>query len=150
MAKLFELSLIVKHLPKNSTVAVVKRIAESILDEGGFVSKIESLGARELPYRMRAHGQLHSKGSYFLLDFVAPPIKIADITDNFKRDVDLIRPVVFNKEDPLPITCTLHQEIKPPAYRSEVQKMIQEAKQRVPISKRKRFKLVTSVGYNPF
>ncbi|XP_045110098.1 probable 28S ribosomal protein S6, mitochondrial [Portunus trituberculatus] len=150
MAKLYELSLIVKHLPKNSTVGVVKRVAESILDEGGFVSKIESLGARELPYRMRAHGQLHSKGSYFLLDFVAPPVKIYDIKDNCKRDVDLIRPMVFSKEEPSTITCTLHEEIKPPAYRSEVQKMVEEAKQRIPINKRRRFKLVTSVGYNPF
>ena len=48
---------------------------------------------------------------------MAPPIKIHDIKDNFKRDIDLIRPMVFNKEETLPITCTLHEEIKPPAYR---------------------------------
>ncbi|XP_050709799.1 probable 28S ribosomal protein S6, mitochondrial [Eriocheir sinensis] len=150
MALLYELSLIVKHMPKTRTVTTVKRVAESILDEGGFVSKIESLGARDLPYRMKAHGQIHSKGSYFLLHFVAPPSNLDDIRDNCKRDVDLVRPVIF-KQETLPSTvCTLHEEIKPPVYRSEVQKMIKEAKQRVPIPQRRKFKLTTSIGYNPF
>ena len=48
-------------------MAIVKRVGESILDEGGFVSKIESLGSRDLPYRMRAHGQVHSKGRLVLV-----------------------------------------------------------------------------------
>ncbi|KAG0714440.1 putative 28S ribosomal protein S6, mitochondrial [Chionoecetes opilio] len=117
MATLFELSLIVKHVPKPRTVSIVKRVAETILDEGGFVSKVESLGARDLPYRMKAHGQIHSKGSYFLLHFVAPPTRVKDIADHCKRDVDLVRPSIMKQEEPLSSPCTLHEEIKPPVYR---------------------------------
>lgn len=51
---------------QTKTIGTVKRVAESILEEGGFISKIESLGARDLPYRMKAHGQIHSKGRLVL------------------------------------------------------------------------------------
>ncbi|XP_042220745.1 probable 28S ribosomal protein S6, mitochondrial [Homarus americanus] len=147
---LYELSLIVRNMPKAGLVTAVKRVSESILDEGGYVSKIESLGARELPYKMTAHGQVHTKGNYFLIHFAAPPTSLSDITDNCRRDIDLVRPLVSRIESKARFECTLHEEVQPPSSRPEVHKMIREAEKRLPPHIKKKFRLNTDLGYNPF
>ncbi|KAK3862426.1 hypothetical protein Pcinc_031715 [Petrolisthes cinctipes] len=137
-------------MPKVRTVETVKRVAESILDEGCYLNKIESLGVRELPYKIRNHGRLHSRGNYFLVRFVAPPSSITNISDNCLRDLDIIRPFISKVEGQPAISCSLHQDLKPPAFRPEVHQMMEEAKKRVPIYARNKFKLNTPMGYNPF
>merc|ERR1712212_1199547 len=147
---LYEMSVIVKNLPKGALVQTVKRVAESILDQGGYVRQIQSLGTRNLPYKMKSHGRVHNKGSYFLLHFDASPTSISDLRDSCMRDVDLVRPVIFKVEAPATIKCTLDEEVKPPAYRSEVQKMIEEADSKLPVNIRKKFKMNTGLDYYPF
>ncbi|XP_064093631.1 small ribosomal subunit protein bS6m-like isoform X2 [Macrobrachium nipponense] len=147
---LYELSMIVRSMPKAGLIKTVQRISENILDQGGYLRKIENLGNRELPYRMSAHGRMHTKGSYFLIHFDAPPATIDPICDNCNRDIDLVRRFLQKVEEPPTFQCTRHEEIKPPAYRAEVQKMIAEASSRVPIHQRKKFKFNTGLDYYPF
>ncbi|XP_063602799.1 small ribosomal subunit protein bS6m-like [Penaeus indicus] len=147
---LYEMSVIVKSLPKGSLVQTVKRVAESVMDQGGYLRKIESLGSRELPYKMKAHGRVHQRGSYFLLHFDAPATAITDINDTCVRDVDLVRRSIFKVESPPQFECTLSEEVKPPVYRSEVQKMIEEADKSLPVNIRKKFKMNTGLDYYPF
>nr|XP_045605079.1 probable 28S ribosomal protein S6, mitochondrial isoform X1 [Procambarus clarkii] len=147
---LYELSVIMRNMSKARLVEAIKRVAESVINEGGYVSKIESLGTKDLPYKMSAHGQVHTKGNYILIKFAAPPTTIGDITDNCNRDVDLVRNFL-SRIEPLPhFKCTLHEEIKPPSFRCDVQKMIQEAESRRPRHLKKKFSLNTGIGYNPF
>ncbi|XP_076056664.1 mitochondrial ribosomal protein S6 [Oratosquilla oratoria] len=143
---LYEMPLVVKSLPKAGLVSVVKRVAEMVMEHGGYVSKVENLGSRDLPYRMKAHGQMHTKGSYFLMHFHASPDCIESVNENCQRDVDLIRKNIFKVEHPPEFECTLHEESLPPAYRKEVHKMMEEAKKSVPINIKKKFK----VEYYPF
>ncbi|XP_071518502.1 small ribosomal subunit protein bS6m [Panulirus ornatus] len=147
---LYEMSFIVKNMPKARVVAAVKRIAESVLDEGGYVSKIESLGSKHLPYKMTRHGNIYTKGNYFLLNFAAPPTSIRDIVDHSKRDVDVFRPYVFKIEPPAQFQCTLHEEIQPPPYRSDVRKLIREAERKLPLTGAQRFPLNTGLKHDPF
>ncbi|CAL4062741.1 unnamed protein product [Meganyctiphanes norvegica] len=51
------------HSMKTGLVSTVKRISETVLDQGGYIRKIESIGTRDLPYRMSCHGYMQNKGS---------------------------------------------------------------------------------------
>merc|ERR1712198_189553 len=146
----YEMSLLLKSMSRAGLTSTVKRISESILDQGGYIRKIESLGTRDLPYRMSCHGYIQNKGSYWVLRFDSPSDSIAELKDNCLRDIDVIRPFIFKVQEPKHIECTLGEEIKPPAYRSEVQKMIEESKNRQPINIRKRPKPNSGLDYYPF
>ena len=45
-------------------VQTVKRTAELVMDKGGYIRKVESLGTRALPSRMSARGLRHSEGRW--------------------------------------------------------------------------------------
>lgn len=110
-------------------MATLKRTAESIFEKGGFIRKLENLGTRELPFKTSEHGLVHKIGSSFIVKFDVPPSEIFDIKEELGRDVDIIRRHIFKLEDSenaevLQKECTLHEEMLPPAYRKEVQKMI--------------------------
>lgn len=44
--------------------AAVRSVALSLMERGGLIRKIESLGTKELPYRMKAHAQIFTTGRY--------------------------------------------------------------------------------------
>lgn len=50
-------------------VTIMKRAAEGIFERGGFIRKIENLGARALPYKMSRHGLVHKHGHAVLYQF---------------------------------------------------------------------------------
>lgn len=50
-------------------VTVMRRAAEGIFERGGFIRKIENLGARDLPYKMSRHGLVHKHGHAVLYQF---------------------------------------------------------------------------------
>ncbi|XP_041911821.1 28S ribosomal protein S6, mitochondrial isoform X1 [Arvicola amphibius] len=90
-AKIFSARL----LPKQpETAAALKRTLESLMDRGAIVRNLESLGERTLPYRISSHGQQHSRGGYFLVDFYAPTSAVDGILDHLTRDIDVVRPNV--------------------------------------------------------
>ncbi|XP_040606288.1 28S ribosomal protein S6, mitochondrial [Mesocricetus auratus] len=90
----YELALILKAMRRPETVAALKRTLESLMDRGAIVRNLESLGERVLPYKISSHGQRHSKGGYFLVDFYAPTSAVDSILDHLTRDVDVVRPNV--------------------------------------------------------
>nr|CAG4644331.1 EOG090X0EB8 [Lepidurus arcticus] len=112
----YELSLILRTMSKPEMVATLKRAAEGILDRGGILRKMESLGTKTLPYRLNVHGLRHTEGMYFLMRFDAPPPVIEELKDVCVRDVDIIRPSVSKIEKKVGFPCTLEEELQPPAY----------------------------------
>ena len=42
--------------------AAVRSVAVSLMERGGLIRKIENLGTRELPYRMKTHAQIFTTG----------------------------------------------------------------------------------------
>ncbi|OBS78950.1 hypothetical protein A6R68_18669, partial [Neotoma lepida] len=67
---------------------------ESLMDRGAIVRNLENLGERALPYKISSHGQQHSRGGYFLVDFYAPTSAVESILDHLTRDIDVVRPNV--------------------------------------------------------
>jgi len=52
------------------------------------------------------------------------------LRDEFKRDIDVIRAGFTPADPPKPFDCTLEEELKPPAYRADVAKLIYTGKKK--------------------
>ncbi|XP_076317518.1 mitochondrial ribosomal protein S6 isoform X2 [Tachypleus tridentatus] len=112
---------------KPEVITTLKRTGQAIFEKGGIIRKIENLGTRELPYRIRVHDHSHTEGSYFLFKFDAPANTLTSLHDSFLRDIDIIRPSI-SKVEPVNFLeeCTLEEELQPPAYRNSVQKLLKQ------------------------
>ncbi|KAJ9580060.1 hypothetical protein L9F63_004252 [Diploptera punctata] len=90
----YELALIIRSMSRPEIVTTLKRTAEAIFNKGGIIRKIENLGTQDLPYKMTSHGMFDHGFNYFVLQFVVPPKTIAELKDEYIRDVDIIRPKI--------------------------------------------------------
>ncbi|CAI9622733.1 unnamed protein product [Staurois parvus] len=72
---------------------------EALFERGAIIRNLESLGEKNLPFRMSKHSQYHSRGGYFLVDFYAPPTVISNFLDHLSRDTDIIRPTILKHEE---------------------------------------------------
>lgn len=117
-----------------------------IFDRGGFIRKIENLGARTLPYKVSIHGLVNREGHAFTYKFDIPPNYLQDINEEYGRDVDIVKRFIFREETSMTFNCTLEDELKPPAYRKEVIEMMRIAKK----SEKGKYSLNTGLDYYPF
>jgi small subunit ribosomal protein S6 len=124
----------------------LRRTADVIFDRGGFIRKIENLGPRTLPYKVSIHGLVNREGHAFVYKFDIPPPFLADINEEFARDVDIVKRFVFRQESKMKFDCTLEDELQPPAYRKDVIEMMRIAKK----SQKEKYSLNTGLDYYPF
>ncbi|KAK0161805.1 hypothetical protein PV327_008219 [Microctonus hyperodae] len=145
----YEMPLLLRAMSKPETTVVLKRVAEAIFNRGGFIRKIDNLGLQPTPYKVRAHNLVHREAGYFIIHFEAPPRKIEDLLEEYRRDIDIIRNKAYKKSDePIP-PCTWHDEMLPVPFRPQVQKLLDIA------AKSKRgytyeFKYNSGLDYYPF
>ncbi|XP_055608442.1 probable 28S ribosomal protein S6, mitochondrial [Uranotaenia lowii] len=144
----YELALILRQMPRPELVSVLKRTADAIFDKGGIIRKLDNLGTRPLPSKISNHGLVHRAGSYFVFKFDTPPATVEDLEEEYGRDVDIIRRRIYKADAAMQeqITCTLHEEMQPPAYRKEVQKMLAVANKK----QKKGFQYNSGLDYYPF
>ncbi|KAM9321280.1 small ribosomal subunit protein bS6m [Gastrophryne carolinensis] len=95
----YEMALILKAMQRPETVATLKRTIEALFERGAIVRNLESLGQKNLPYRISKHNQRHIQGGYFLVDFYAPPTILPNMLDHLSRDIDIIRPTILKHEE---------------------------------------------------
>uniref|UniRef100_A0A0V0GDD4 Small ribosomal subunit protein bS6m n=1 Tax=Triatoma dimidiata TaxID=72491 RepID=A0A0V0GDD4_TRIDM len=144
----YELALLLRVMPKTELKTVLKRTATAIFDKGGIIRKIDSLGTQRIPYKTSIHGAVHREASYFVLSFTVPPTKIDSLIEEYNRDIDIIRNRIYKANKEQDFICTIEEEMKPPPYRSEVIKMIEEGKKKQ--AKLPKFKYNTGLNYYPF
>ncbi|KAH8286871.1 hypothetical protein KR018_003570 [Drosophila ironensis] len=142
----YELALVLRQLPRPELISVIKRTAESILDKGGIIRRLENLGTRPLPHKVSEHGVVHREGTHFTIEFDTAPTKIADLKEEFGRDIDIVRRYIFKVEAPTEQPCTLHEEMLPPAYRKDVQELIASAQK----NQKKKYNYNSGLDYYPF
>ncbi|KAG6463360.1 probable 28S ribosomal protein S6, mitochondrial [Manduca sexta] len=145
----YELALMLRAMPKAELKTTLKRVANAIFDRGGLIRNIENLGMRSMPYKTSSHGLVHREANYFIFKISTPTQSMADLREEYSRDVDIIRQRVFKAAENNNSTCTLEEELLPPAYREEVQKMIEIGKTQVnPFTYK--FKYNSGLDYYPF
>lgn len=67
---------------------------------------------------MNSHDAIHKQASYFILEFDVPSSALAPFNNYLSRDIDIIKRTIFKVPEITPQpACTLHEELKPPAYR---------------------------------
>lgn len=124
----YELTMILRSMSKPELASALKRTGELMLKSGVILRDIQNLGTKELPIKMSSHGRTHMSGSYFLFRFDAAPLFKRTLRDEMKRDVDIIRGEIMDLVQRPSITCTLEEEMQPPAYRQSVQKLLKEGR----------------------
>ncbi|XP_029681024.1 probable 28S ribosomal protein S6, mitochondrial [Formica exsecta] len=144
----YEMPLMLRVMKKPELVATLKRATTTILNTGGFLRKIENWGVKPLPCKMRAHGRIYREANHFLIHFDVPPKDIDKILDECNRDVDIVRLRIFKQNKPIKKDCTFHEEMLPPSYRPNVQKLVELAKKRH--DNQYAFKYNTGLDYYPF
>ncbi|GLG98470.1 hypothetical protein R5R35_014454 [Gryllus longicercus] len=142
----YEMPLLLRLMTRPELVSTLKRTAGIIFDQGGIIRRLDSLGTKDLPYRISSHGAVHRRASQFIIEFVVPPSSIKILKDEFERDIDVVRSRIYKVEELTPVECTLHEEILPPAYRKDVQEMVELAKKKF----KPKFKNNTGLSYYPF
>ena len=81
--------------------------------------------------KLRAHNTWYKEGTYFVVKFDAPTTSLEYLKDEFKRDIDLVKANIVKCEESANFNCTLDEELKPPAYRNDVHKLIEEGRKHV-------------------
>ncbi|XP_055546843.1 probable 28S ribosomal protein S6, mitochondrial [Wyeomyia smithii] len=144
----YELVLILRQMPRPEVISVLKRTATAIFDKGGVIRKLDNLGTRPLPFKTSVHGLVHRTGSHFIVTFDTPPSTVEELEEEYGRDVDIIRKRIYkaNANEQDQVSCTLHEEMLPPAYRKDVQKMVAIASR----NKKKGFQYNSGLDYYPF
>ncbi|CAD0198812.1 unnamed protein product [Chrysodeixis includens] len=145
----YELALMLRAMPKPELKTTLTRISHAIFDRGGIIRNIENLGFRPMPYKTTAHGLVHREANYFVFKIDTPTKAVADLKEEYRRDVDVVRQRVFLSQEPSKNDCTLEEELLPPAYRKDVQNMIDAGKTQVNRFTYK-FKYNSGLDYYPF
>lgn len=89
---------------------------------------------------------MHRHAHYFIYKFDAPIDSLDDITEECSRDVNVVRRSLYKIQPPVFDQCTLEEELQPPAYRTEVQEMIEVTKRQ----EKKPFDSKAGITYYPF
>ena len=143
------MTLIMRKMAQPSLVQAVKKVAEEIYSQGGYIRNMKSLGTRTLPNIKYAKGLKHTEGTYLLLDVDVRTSDLDKLGDEYRRDGDIIHQRFFSKvEEEFNCAGTLDDEQKSPAERPSVQKLIEQGRR--PPKFKKIFDSKTGLDYYPF
>ncbi|XP_075707098.1 small ribosomal subunit protein bS6m [Rhinoderma darwinii] len=98
----YEMALILKAMQRPEVVSTLKRTIETLMEKGAIIRNLESLGEKNLPYKISKHSERHTRGGYFLVDFYSPTNIIPSVLDHLSRDIDVIRPTILKHEEENP------------------------------------------------
>ncbi|CAK5281565.1 unnamed protein product [Mycena citricolor] len=88
----YQMVCIAAHFPDFKHISgLVKQTATHVLQAGGVVRKIDSLGTKQLPQRMRRHGNYHHTADYWAMHFDTSPRVLSSLNALMRRDPRVIR-----------------------------------------------------------
>ncbi|XP_060821837.1 small ribosomal subunit protein bS6m [Bombus pascuorum] len=145
----YEMPLLIRIANKAQYASVLKNVANSIFETGGFIRKIENWGDKQLPYVASAHGKTNTHARHFMICFDVPPSQISKLEDDCGRNISIIRAKIYKQNIPSQdIQCTWEEEMLPPPYRPSVLKLLEQAKKHKRY--RSQFKYNSGLDYYPF
>ncbi|CAE6465479.1 unnamed protein product [Rhizoctonia solani] len=88
----YELLCISSHFKDYKHIKdLVTGTAQHVMNHGGVVRKITSMGTRVLPQRMRSHQQWHTNGDYWSMHFDSSPKVMQALGAHMRQDPRVIR-----------------------------------------------------------
>ncbi|CAG0918734.1 unnamed protein product [Notodromas monacha] len=122
----YEVMIVLRTMSKPGLIDAVKRTSKAILSQGFYLRKVENLGTRRLPDRMKKLDIKHTEASYNLLHVDGYDGLVDGLKDYLRRDPDILKFLVTTAENPSEQrNCSLADEALPPPYREDVQAMIE-------------------------
>ncbi|KJH44253.1 hypothetical protein DICVIV_09725 [Dictyocaulus viviparus] len=119
----YEVSLITRSLSKADLVKVLVRAGRTLLDNGGIIEGVESLGFRDLPYKRIAKQTREPvyASNVFLFNTHLSIKARETVRSIFLHDLDVVH-VYIAPSTPSAISeeCNLEEILKPPAQRQSV------------------------------
>ncbi|KAJ6499987.1 ribosomal protein S6 [Mycena vitilis] len=89
---IYQMLCIAAHFPDYKHISgLVRQSALHVMEAGGVVRKIDSWGTRNLPQRMRRHGNYHEIGDYWMMHFDTSPRTLLSLHSLMRRDPRVIR-----------------------------------------------------------
>ncbi|KAJ8678967.1 hypothetical protein QAD02_014754 [Eretmocerus hayati] len=148
----YEMPLLLKTMAKPELFNALKRTAETIFEKGGFLRKIDNLGKQATPFKMSEWGQTHKEANYFIIYFDTAPKTLIELNAAYKRDADIVRHQIFAANNLEKVQCTFHEEMLPPPFRPDVQKLVEMGarEKRYQDKVDKKFKYNSGLDYYPF
>ncbi|XP_006615456.1 probable 28S ribosomal protein S6, mitochondrial [Apis dorsata] len=145
----YEMPLLLRLANKAEYVTILKDVAKSIFETGGFIRKIENWGIKQLPCKTNIHNATHTHANHFMFCFDSPPSQIIKIQEDCRRNRSIIRVRIYTQNVPSEnVKCTFEEEMLPPAYRPNVQKLLEQAKKHKRYQTK--FKYNSGLDYYPF
>lgn len=125
----YEMTLVLRPMPRKDTVEALRRAANLIWKEDGVLRKVEYLGFKKLAYagKTTSDDQVYKEGDCFIYHISLPQLAQKDIVPELKLDTDIIRSLFFDVNDtlfPKDYECTLEEELQTPFYRKSVQPLL--------------------------
>lgn len=124
----YELSLVVRRLPKKDVIDCLKRVAQVIWNQDGIIKRIDYFGYRQLPYTINSDefGKSH-EGSYFVYQVSLGSTRLKLLRPELKLNLDLLNTSLANKNEsviPQGYECTLDEEFEIPIKRRSVRDLV--------------------------
>ena len=90
---LYNLVCIAQHYKTayNPLRTLLASSATLVHEQGGNVRRMDSLGCKALPKRMRKDGEWHVEGDYWTMDFDANPRTVKMLDDMMRADPRVLR-----------------------------------------------------------
>jgi len=82
------------HLGEEARKTAFARIKDQIVSRGGEIVKVHEMGRKRMAYEVNRHRE----GYYYLVFFTVDPSQIVDLTEEYRRNEDLLRYLVFRAE----------------------------------------------------
>lgn len=121
----YEVTLITRSLSKADLVKTLVRAGKTLLDNGGVIEKVESLGFRDLPHKRIAKQTREPvyASNFFLFNTHLSVEARKAVKSIFSHDLDLMHVAIVPSPASLstpPIKCNLEEILKPPSQRQSV------------------------------
>ncbi|CAL7946068.1 unnamed protein product [Xylocopa violacea] len=142
----YEMPLLLFVSNKAEYLNNLRIVANSIFATGGFIRKIENWGEKGLACKAMAHGKMNERAAHFMIAFDAPPYELVNIQDACKRNLSIIRAVIYKQNEPDNEKCTFEEEMLPPPYRPSVQKVLAAGKKKKELN----YQRHSGLNYYPF
>lgn len=88
----------------------------------------------------------YRQANQFIYTFDVPPHALIELSDEYQRDVDIIRQATYKIKENELHACTLETEMKAPAYREDVKKLLKLGK----LKEKKYWLPQSGLDYYPF
>jgi len=150
---IYEMTLLFRIMTRPELKEALARCGKYLFDEGAVIRKIENLGTRKCPYKIRSYFQKETEASYFLFTSDVSRDSIYQLRGAFIRDIDIIRGSIRMTEEHKPFECTAENEALPVPYRDTTKKMLdpRNAKRPRPTKPNKpKWGFNTGLKYYPF